>query len=111
MADAIEAAGHELVSPWVLVDGERRPYESINIFHRDTTAVEACDLIIADVSRPSTGVGMEVMTAYLNKKRIILVAQAGSTLSRMLTDMEEAEWVHFTDEASLKRGLESKLRS
>ena len=109
MARAIKAAGHELVSPWVLTDQETRPSESINIFSRDRTAVEGCDVLVAEVSRPSTGVGMEVMTAYQARKRIILVAETGSKITRMLTDMKEAEWVYFADEMSLTRNLQSKL--
>jgi 2'-deoxynucleoside 5'-phosphate N-hydrolase len=111
MARAIQETGHALVSPWVLADMETRPSGSINVFSRDTQAVQGCDVLVADVSRPSTGVGMEVMTAYISKKRIILVALAGSTLSRMLTDMREAEWVHYSDDGSLLTGLRERLRS
>ncbi len=110
MAEAIRTSGHELTSPWVLNDLETRPSESVNIFSRDRMAVEDCDVLVADVSKPSTGVGMEVMTAFKAGKRIVLVALAGSTITRMLTDMEEAEWVYFTDEASLLRGLAEKLK-
>ena len=110
MAEAIRAAGHELISPWVLSDMETRPAGSVNIFARDRAAVEACDIIVADVSRPSTGVGMEVMIAYAARKRIVLVAQKGNTITRMLTDMDTGEWVYFTDENSLRRGLGKTLR-
>jgi nucleoside 2-deoxyribosyltransferase len=109
MAGAIKAAGHELISPWVLTDLETRPSESINIFSRDRAAVEECDILVAEVSRPSTGVGMEVMTAYQAGKRIILVAETGSKITRMLTDMKEAEWVYFADELSLLENLQTKL--
>lgn len=109
IAKAIAASGHELASPWVLTDGEARPSPTVNIFERDTSAVEKCDAVVADVSRPSTGVGMEVMAAHLAGKRIILVAAEGATVSRMLTDMRSAEWVWFSDEGSLVRGLREKL--
>ena len=108
-AQAIRASGHELASPWVLSDMEVRPSRTVNIFQRDKAAVEQCDAIVADVSRPSTGVGMEVMIAFLARRRIILLAQTGSTITRMLTDMKEAEWVHFGDGPSLLRGLQQKL--
>jgi len=88
---------------------ETRPAKSVNIFSRDTEAVLTCDTIVAEVSRPSTGVGMEVMTAYQAGKRIILVAEEGSKITRMLTDMKEAEWVYFSDELSLRRNLQGKL--
>lgn len=110
IAAAITAAGHEITSPWSLNDIEIRPSESIDIFSRDKTAVEESDIIAADVSRPSTGVGMEVMAAYHARKRIVLVARTGSAISRTLTDMKGAEWVYFTDEASLARGLKVKLK-
>jgi nucleoside 2-deoxyribosyltransferase len=109
MARAIRAAGHEIISPWVLADMETRPAKSVNIFSRDTEAVRACDTIVAEVSRPSTGVGMEVMTAYQTGKRIVLVAETGSKITRMLTDMKDAEWVYFSDEASLLNNLQRKL--
>ena len=111
MARAIEAAGLELISPWVITDQEIRPAKSVNIFTRDKAAVEDCDVIVADVSKPSTGVGMEVMIAYHGGKRIVLAARVGSTVTRMLTDMAEAEWVYFADEESLTKGLEEKLKA
>ena len=109
MAGAIRESGHDIISPWVLADMETRPAKSVNIFSRDTQAVLACDTIVAEVSRPSTGVGMEVMTAYQAGKRIILVAEEGSKITRMLTDMKEAEWVYFSDDLSLRRNLQGKL--
>lgn len=109
IAGAIRDSGHDVISPWVLTDGETRPSGSVNIFDRDTAAIEKCDLMVADVSRPSTGVGMEVMAAYLAGKRIVLVAEEGRKVTRMLTDMKEAEWVIFNDEASLLAGLRKRL--
>jgi len=109
LAKAIVDAGHDLTSPWVLRDAETRPASSINIFARDKAAVESSDAILADVSMPSVGVGMEVMIAYSLGKRVILVSQEGSVVTRMLTDMDGAEWVMFADDDSLRAGLRKAL--
>ena len=108
LAKAIVDAGHDLTSPWVLRDAETRPASSINIFARDKAAVESSDAILADVSMPSVGVGMEVMIAYSLGKRVILVSQEGSVVTRMLTDMDGAGWVRFADD-SLRGGRRKAL--
>jgi len=109
MAKTISEAGHEISSPWVLRDAETRPGSSVNIFARDKAAVEASDAIVADVSMPSVGVGMEVMIAYAAGERIILASAAGSVITRMFRDMDRAEWVRFADDDTLRSGLREAL--
>lgn len=111
IAKAVTDAGHELISPWVLDDIETRPDRSLNIFSRDVAAVKVCDLIVADVSNPSTGVGMEVMLAYVAGRKIILVKSKGTLITRMLTDMDCVDWVEYDDEGALYKNLRSTLKN
>jgi len=67
-------------------------------------------VLVADVSTPSTGVGMEIMAAYLAKKRVVLVAKRGSVVSRMLQHMDGRELIEFEDEESMARQLLTTLR-
>jgi len=79
----------------------------VNVFYRDIFAVQTCDLFVADVTAPSTGVGMEIMAAYLAGKKIVLLAKRGVPLSRLLLDMESAERIDYDDNASLEVSLRS----
>ena len=101
MARAIRDSGHEVSSPWVLGPIESHSPASLNIFERDMRGAEDSDAILADVSRPSTGVGMELMAAHKAGKRVILAMREGTVLSRMLLHMEGKRMVEFKDEKDL----------
>jgi hypothetical protein len=101
MAKAIQDAGHLVTSPWVLGPIEHASPSKVNVFQRDKDGAERCDILVADVSEPSTGVGMEIMAAYKAKRRVVLVMKKGKVTSRMLQHMDRKEVVEFEDEAEL----------
>lgn len=101
LAGVIRSAGYELSSPWVIGPVENVDPGIMNIFRRDKEGAEMCDVIVADVSEPSTGVGMEIMAAYEAKKRIVLVARKGSAHSRMLAHMDRKELIEFEADGDL----------
>ena len=107
MAKAIEDSGHKVTSPWVLGPIEHADPSVVNVFQRDKQGAEQCDIILADVSEPSIGVGMEIMAAYKMGRRVILVMEKGKVTSRMLQHMDKKEVVEFETEDELY----SKLRS
>ncbi len=111
MARAITDAGHEVTSPWVLGSVEGHDPNVLNIFERDMHGAEASDAIVADVSQPSIGVGMEIMAAHKAGKRVVLVAMRGSTVSRMLLHMKTKELVEFVDDESLYSSLLRALKT
>ncbi len=98
MANAIEDAGHEVTSPWVLGPVERSGKSGVNVFVRDMTGAEKSDVIVADITEPSIGVGMEIMVAYKARRRVILLAKKGKVTSRMLNDMDRKETIEYTEE-------------
>ena len=106
MAKAIEDSGNQLTSPWVLGQIEKSSSQ-VNVFERDRIGSETCDLLVADVTEPSIGVGMEIMAAYKMGRRVILVMEKGKVTSRMLQHMDKKEVVEFETEDELY----SKLRS
>ncbi len=110
IAEVIVQAGYELASPWVIGPIENPDPRVLNVFLRDRKGAESSDVLVADVSTPSTGVGMEIMAAYLAKKRIVLVAKKGSAVSRMLQHMDGRELIEFEDEESMARELLTTLR-
>jgi hypothetical protein len=109
MARAIKDAGHEVTSPWVLGPVEAHNPKVLNIFDRDMRGAEESDAIVADVTSPSIGVGMELMAAYKAGRKIIVSAREGSTLSRMLLHMDGKQMIEFKDEEDLYEKLLSLL--
>ncbi len=110
IAQTIKEAGYELASPWVIGPIEKSDPRLLNVFLRDKNGAESSDVLVADVSVPSTGVGMEIMAAYLAKRRIVLVAKRGSVVSRMLQHMDRKELIEFDDERSMAAQLLANLR-
>jgi len=108
MAKAIEDSGNELTSPWVLGQTEKS-LSSVNVFERDRIGSETCEVLVADVTEPSIGVGMEIMAAYKAGRAIVLVAKKGNLTSRMLQHMDGKETLEYEDESEVYEGLRHLL--
>jgi len=108
LADLILELGFELSSPWVLsgMDIDISPKE---VFVRDTMGVKSSDIILAEVSKPSHGVGMEIMLAYMEGKRIILLAKKDVKLSALLEGIKDAVIIRYEDEEELLEKLRKEL--
>ncbi|MDG6909292.1 MAG: hypothetical protein JRN08_02890 [Nitrososphaerota archaeon] len=105
MARAIRESGYEVSSPWVLGPIEHSDPSIVNVFRRDTEGAEGCDILVADVTEPSVGVGMEIMAAYKAGRRIILVEKTGLVVSRMLSHMDRKETVEYSRDEDVYPGL------
>jgi len=101
MAKAIEDSGHHVSSPWVLGPIERSDPSVVNVFQRDKNAAEGSEILVADVSEPSIGVGMEIMAAYKAGRRVILVVRKGKVTSRMLQHMDRKETLEYESEGEI----------
>jgi nucleoside 2-deoxyribosyltransferase len=110
MAKAIRDTGHEVSSPWVLGPLEGLRPGSLNIFERDKSGVERSDAIVADVTEPSIGVGMEIMVAHETGKKVILVAKKGKLISGMLRHMEPKAYIEYEAESEIYDKLCDVLR-
>ena len=110
MARAIRDSGNVVASPWNLDPMEVSVPSAVNVFDRDRTGSENADVMVADVTSPSTGVGMEVMAAYKAGRRIILVSQRGRRISTMLEDMDRKERLEYNEESEIYEGLLRMLR-
>ena len=108
MARAIEDSGSQMTSPWVLgpVEGSA---SAVTVFLRDMTGAEQSDAIVADVTEPSIGVGMEIMAAYKANRRVILVVKKGKVTSRMLQHMEGTETLVYKEDEEVYEGLKRLL--
>jgi nucleoside 2-deoxyribosyltransferase len=88
MAEVMLAAGCEVptamnteaeIDP---LEGARTPEE---IFRRDLDWIDACDLMVAEVSTPSHGVGYEICYGLMMGKPVYAFYRQGVTVSKMIS--------------------------
>ena len=109
IAGIIKSAGHELISPWVIGKDPNDGLTETGVFERDASGVRGCDMIIAEVSIPSHGVGMEIMLAHTLGKKVICVYHQGAKLSWMIKGFPGAVLIEFKDEGDLRKKLSMEL--
>jgi nucleoside 2-deoxyribosyltransferase len=110
MAKAISDSGNVVASPWNLDATEVSSPAAVNIFDRDRKGSENADVMVADVTSPSIGVGMEIMAAYKAGRRIILVSRKGNRISKMLEDMDRKERLEYREESEIYERLLGMLQ-
>jgi len=56
-----------------------------DVYERDVAWVNACDVVVAEVSTPSHGVGYEIALAICRGKPVLCFFQEGRRVSKMIT--------------------------
>jgi nucleoside 2-deoxyribosyltransferase len=64
---------------------EERIIDPVAVYTRDTDWVRAADVLIAEVSVPSHGVGYEIAFALGLGKPVLCLCQQGRAVSKMIT--------------------------
>jgi hypothetical protein len=81
-----------------------------DIFSRDYNALKSCDLLIAEVSERSHGVGIEIGLSYsLGLKRILLI-EADKFITKLAQGMPDTIIIHYKDNDDLIKKLNSALK-
>lgn len=85
---ALQADGH--VVPTALLAGSdvielEMIVDPVAVYLRDTGWIENCDLLVAEVSTPSHGVGYEIGHALSLGKKVLCLHRAGVPVSKMIT--------------------------
>jgi hypothetical protein len=84
---AVEERGHHVPSRHVADPGGKqadRAFSDEELARRDLAWVAASDALVAEVSTPSHGVGIEVMAALARAIPVLLLRRAGAPVSRLL---------------------------
>ncbi len=80
-----------------------------DIFKRDYEQLKSCDLIIAEVSETSHGVGIEVGLSFsLNLKRILLL-EKGKFITKLAQGMPNTIIIEYKNLDDLRNRLSSAL--
>ncbi len=80
LAGRLRLAGHDVTQP-------RRNSDPTSLVKRSLEALARAELIIADVSLPSHGVGVELGIARASRKPCLLVARTGTHPSEFLRNL------------------------
>jgi len=108
LLECLEADGHTVPSRHV-ADPLGRNVESeitdVEVARRDLSWVAACDALVAEVSTPSHGVGVEVAAAVAGDKPVLLAYRHGTTVSRLLLGLPGVEAFAYTDARDVREAV------
>ena len=105
LRDHLEASGHVVPTRHIAeVDGRDRDahLSDRELARRDITWLEASDALVAEVTTPSHGVGVEVTLAVTAGLPCLLLHRADRTVSRLLLGLDGVQTAAY---ASLPDGL------
>jgi nucleoside 2-deoxyribosyltransferase len=112
---ALEADGHRVLAGAVASESVGDGGESLDacaIFERDVNWIREADLIVAEVSMPSTGVGYEIATArYRFEIPVIALYRPAHTkrCSAMIGGDRGIELIEYDDAATMLSRLRAAL--
>ncbi len=96
--DAIEEAGHDVPTRHVASPSGKEQDALLGdaeLAKRDLEWVASSDCLVAEVSTPSHGVGIEVMAARQRGIPILLIHRRSAPVSRLLVGLDGTETVAF----------------
>jgi hypothetical protein len=111
---ALQADGHEV--PTALLAGSdvielEVIIDPVSVYTRDTGWIEGCDLLVAEVSTPSHGVGYEIGYALGLGKAVMCLHREGVAVSKMITGNRDPKLtvLSYADEDEAVRLLQAYL--
>ena len=112
----LQEAGHDVLTAHLAAPGSEAQEEHLDdvaIYARDMAWVRACEVLIAEVSTPSHGVGYEIASALARGKPVLCCHRQGARVSRMITGNRELGMVvaAYGDPAGLLECADRFLQS
>ncbi|MDQ7818975.1 MAG: nucleoside 2-deoxyribosyltransferase [Armatimonadota bacterium] len=111
----LERAGYRVLTahvaaPDVLEQEQAAGASPRDIYRRDREWLAACDLVVAEVSVPSLGVGVEIATAQHLGKPVVCLCQQDVALSAMVAGNDWVRLIRYRDADDAVRLLEAALQ-
>ncbi len=91
---------------------DERVVSPADVYERDVRWVNECDLLVAEVSTPSHGVGYEIALALLQGKPVLCCYRQGRTVSKMILGNSHPNLTlrAYSGEAELLAALDNYLK-
>ncbi len=109
LAQAIEGRGHAITSKWVLDKDPSWGLTFEELAKRDFEALEASDALVAEISTPSHGVGMEIQYAVMKGKKTICLRRPDSKISGLIAGTKSIIVDTYLDREDAVRRVTSLL--
>ena len=115
IVDALETEGYRVLAGAVAaehVGSDGEPLDSRAIFERDVAWIADADVLVAEVSKPSTGVGYEIATArYRFEIPVICLYRPAYTkrCTAMVSGDPQVELIEYDDTPQMLGRLRSAL--
>ena len=98
--------GHEITTEFNINWKKRERYMSDeDIYRRDVEALKKSDVILAEVSKPSLGVGYEISFGEKLGKRVVCLVKEGIHLSAMINGNPILTLITYRDKNDLTEKL------
>lgn len=85
---AMQSAGHNVLTAHLAsaeVTHLEKTTDPVEVFTRDMRWLEECDVVVAEVSTPSHGVGYEIAQGLCLGKPVLCCYQRGKRISKIIT--------------------------
>lgn len=83
--------------------------EPAEVFERDYNQLKSCDILIAEVSEASHGVGIEIGLSFSLNLRRILLHEKGTKITLLAQGIPDTEVIEYENLEDLKEKLSSAL--
>jgi nucleoside 2-deoxyribosyltransferase len=116
IVDRLVELGHEVptahLSKTEVIEDER-VVSALDVYRRDVNWVNQCDLVVAEVSTPSHGVGYEIALALLQDKPVLCCYRQGRTVSKMIlgNTMPKLRLLRYNSDEELLNEIENYLKT
>ena len=109
IAKTLETDGHVITSKWVLDEDPSWGLSYAQLSKRDFDALGDSDALVAEISSPSHGVGMEIQYAVMNNKVIVCLRRQDSRISGLIAGNKKILVLTYSDNEDVARMLRGKL--
>jgi len=84
--------------------------DAASVYQRDMEWIDEADVVVAEVSTPSHGVGYEIAYAVTKNKPVLCLAREGVKVSKMITGNDRVRFERYGDESESIRMLDDFLK-
>ena len=101
MVDWMLARGHNVLTAHIAkpdVMAAETVVDAVTVYRRDIEWIDEADVVVAEVSTPSHGVGYEIAYAVTKNKPVLCLAREGVKVSKMITGNDRVRFERYRDE-------------